>query len=139
MLSILSCSSWSSVCLLWRNVYLGLLPLFLPGIFVVIELCELIVYFEKQALILCIICKYFLPFCKLSFCFVYRFLCCAKGFPCGSAGKESACNAGDLGSISGLERSPGEEKDYPLQYSGLENSMVFIVHGVEKSRTLGVL
>ena len=45
------------------------------------------------------------------------------GFPCGSAGKESACNVGDLGSISGLGRSPGEGKDYPLQYSGLENSM----------------
>ena len=43
------------------------------------------------------------------------------GFPCGSAGKESACNAGDLGSIPGLGRSPGEGKGYPLQYSGLEN------------------
>ena len=41
----------------------------------------------------------------------------------GSAGKESACNAGDLGSIPGLERSPEEGKGYPLQYSGLENSM----------------
>ena len=38
-------------------------------------------------------------------------------FPCGSAGKESACNAGDLGSIPGLEISPGEGKGYPLQYS----------------------
>ena len=56
-------------------------------------------------------------------------------FPCGSAGKESACNAGDLGSISGLGRSPGEEKGYPLQYSGLENSMDHIVHGVAKSWT----
>ena len=45
------------------------------------------------------------------------------GFPYGSAGEESACNAGDLGSIPGLGRSPGEEKGYPLQYSGLENSM----------------
>jgi len=44
-------------------------------------------------------------------------------FPCGSAGKESTCNAGDLGSIPGLGRSPGEGKGYPLQYSGLENSM----------------
>ena len=44
-------------------------------------------------------------------------------FPCGSAGKESACNAGDLGLIPGLGRSPAEEKGYPLQYSGLENSM----------------
>ena len=58
-----------------------------------------------------------------------------EGFPCGSAGKESACNAGDMGLIPGLERSPGEEKGYPLQYSGLENSMECIVHGVTKSRT----
>ena len=52
-----------------------------------------------------------------------------------SAGKESACNAGDLGSIPGLGRSPGEGKGYPLQYSGLENSMDCIVHGVAKSQT----
>ena len=45
------------------------------------------------------------------------------GFPCGSVGKESACNAGDLASIPGLGRSPGEGKGYPLQYSGLENPM----------------
>ena len=57
------------------------------------------------------------------------------GFPCGSAGKESACNAGDLGSIPGLERSPGEGKGYPLQCSGLENSMNSIVHRVSKSWT----
>ena len=57
------------------------------------------------------------------------------GFPCGSAGKESACSAGDLGSIPGLGRSPGEGKGYPLQYSGLENSIDCIVHGVAKSGT----
>ena len=57
------------------------------------------------------------------------------GFPGGSAGKESACNAGDLGSIPGLGRSPGKGNGYPLQYSGLENSMDYIVHGVTKSRT----
>ena len=45
------------------------------------------------------------------------------GFPGGSAGKESTCDAGDLGLISGLERSPGEGNGYPLHYSGLENSM----------------
>ena len=45
------------------------------------------------------------------------------GFPGDSDNKESACNAGDLGSIPGLGRSPGEGKSYPLQYSGLENSM----------------
>ena len=57
------------------------------------------------------------------------------GFPCGSAGKESACNVGDLGSIPRLGKSPGEGKGYPLQYSGLENSMDCIVHGVAKSQT----
>ena len=57
------------------------------------------------------------------------------GFPCGSASKESACNAGDLGSIPGLGRSPGEGKSYPFQYSGLENSMDCTVYGVTKSRT----
>ena len=46
-----------------------------------------------------------------------------KGFPGGSEGKESACNAGDLRSIIGLETSPEEGNDYPLQYSCLENSM----------------
>ena len=45
------------------------------------------------------------------------------GFSCGSAGKEFASNAGDLGLIPGLGRSPGEGKGYPLQYAGLENSM----------------
>ena len=59
---------------------------------------------EKQTLILCL--------------HIYKL-----GFPCGSAGKEFACNVGDLGLIPGLGRSPGEGKDYPLQYSGLENSM----------------
>ena len=54
-------------------------------------------------------------------------------FPDSSVGKESACNAGDLGSIPGLGRSPGEGKGYPLQYSGLENSMDCIIHGVAQS------
>ena len=57
------------------------------------------------------------------------------GFPCGSAGKESAHNAGDMALIPGLGRSPGEGKGCPLQYSGLENSMDCIVHGVAKSWT----
>ena len=57
------------------------------------------------------------------------------GFPWGSAGKESTCNAGDLGSIPGLGRSLGKRKSYPFQYSGLENSMDCIVHGVAKSWT----
>ena len=55
------------------------------------------------------------------------------GFPDSSVSKESACNAGDPGSIPGLGISPGE--GYPLQYSGLENSMDRIVNGVAKSRT----
>ena len=65
--------------------------------------------------------------------FMFSFL--KMGFPGGSAGKESTCNAGDLGSVAGLGRSPGERKGYPLQYSGLENSMDCVVHGVAKSRT----
>ena len=61
---------------------------------------------------------------------------CVGGFPGGSAGKEFACNAGDLGSIPALGRSPGEGKGYPpFQYSGLENSMDHIAHGVAKSWT----
>ena len=55
--------------------------------------------------------------------------------PCGSAGEEAACNMGDLGSVPGLGRFPGEGKGYPVQYSGLENSMDCIIHGVTKSRT----
>ena len=68
-----------------------------------------------------------------------------RGFPGGSNGKEFACNAGDLGLIPGLGRSPGEGKYsyplekgiliYPLQYSDLKNSMDCIIHGVAKSRT----
>ena len=62
------------------------------------------------------------------------------GFPHGSEGKESVCNAGDLGLIPGSRRSPGEGNDYPLQYSCLKNSMDrgawgATVHGVAKSWT----
>ena len=57
------------------------------------------------------------------------------GFPCSSAGKESVCNVRDLDSIPGLERSPGEGKGYPFQYSSLKDSMDYAVHGVAKSRT----
>ena len=56
-------------------------------------------------------------------------------FPGGSAGKEYTCNVGDLDSIPGLGRSPGERDHYLLHYSGLENSMDCIVHGVAKSWT----
>ena len=58
-----------------------------------------------------------------------------KGFSDGSAGKEFACNVGDLGLIPGLGRFPGEGDGYPLQYSGLENSMDCVDHGVTKSWT----
>ena len=63
-----------------------------------------------------------------------------RGFPGGSAGKESTCNAGDLGSVPGLGRSPGEGQGYPLQYSCLENPMDrgaqwATVHGVTESDT----
>ena len=57
------------------------------------------------------------------------------GFPCGSTGKESACNVGDLGSIPELGRSPGGGHGNPLQYSGLENFMDCKVNGVTKSQT----
>ena len=57
------------------------------------------------------------------------------GFPCGSAGKESAFDVGDLGLIPRLGRSLGEGKGYRLQFPGLENAMDCIVHGVAKSWT----
>ena len=53
-----------------------------------------------------------------------------RGFPGSSTGKESACNGGDPTLIPGLGSSPGERKSYPLQYSGLENSMDHIILGV---------
>ena len=56
-----------------------------------------------------------------------------SGFPGSSAGKESASSTGDLGLIPGLGRSPGERSGYPLQYSGLENSMDCVVHEVTES------
>ena len=58
-----------------------------------------------------------------------------EGFPSSSASKESACRAGDPGSIPGSGRSPGEGNSYPLQYSGLENPMDCVVHGAAKSQT----
>ena len=65
----------------------------------------------------------------------FRFSTLILGFPCGSAGREFTYNAEDLGETPGLGRCPGEGKGYPLQYSGLENSMDCTVHGVAKSRT----
>ena len=66
---------------------------------------------------------------------VWKWGCTFNWVPGSSAGKESTHNAGDLGSIPGLGRSLGERKGYPLQYSGLENSMDCIVPGVAKSQT----
>ena len=57
------------------------------------------------------------------------------GLPGSSTGKESTCSAGDPSSVPGPERSPGEWNGYPLQYSSLDNSTVYIVYGVAKSRT----
>ena len=73
------------------------------------------------------------------FCSVNRFICVIfyipQSFPHSSVSKESACNAGDLGFIPRLGRSPGETIGYPLQYSGLENSMDCIVHGLTNCQT----
>ena len=72
-----------------------------------------------------------------SFFFIYKSF---EGFHSGSAGKLSACNAGDPGLIPGLGKSPGERKGYPLQYSCLENSMdrgawQATVLGISKSKS----
>ena len=69
------------------------------------------------------------------FLLVIYFIHSSVGYLSGSNGKESACNVGDAGLIPGLGRSPGAGKGYPLQYSGLENSMDCTVHGVAKSQT----
>ena len=76
-----------------------------------------------------------LPRTVLDILYTASHLSNTEGFPCDSAGKESVCNAGDLSSVPGLGRSPGEVKDYPFQYSGLENSMDCIVHEVAKNQT----
>ena len=64
---------------------------------------------------------------------LFREVSSHRGFPDSSVGKESACSAGDFGSIPGSGRSPGEGKGYPHQYSDLENSMD--IHGIEKGQT----
>ena len=69
-------------------------------------------------LIFICLCQVLIAACRIFSCGIWNL-----GLPDGLAGKESACNAGNLGSIPGLGRSPGEGKGYPLQYSGLENSM----------------
>ena len=84
-----------------------------------------IAFFSKLQTIILTFFKYI---CK----FVCNFVKC-MGFPCGSADKESTCNAGDLVSIPGLGSSPGERKGYPLQYSGLENSLGYRPWGLKES------
>ena len=89
------------------------------------------------------ICNFFEELFSLSHSvvFLYFFALFIKmaylslGFLGSSAGNELACSGGDLGSVTRLGRSPGEGNGYPLQYSGLENSMNCIVHGVIKNRT----
>ena len=65
--------------------------------------------------------------------FIPLFSNVVRGFPCGSADKDSACNAGDLGLTPGLGRSAGEGRSYSLWYAGLESSMVCAVRGVAES------
>ena len=65
---------------------------------------------------------------EISICWYWQYILTQEGFPHSSVGKESGCNAGDPSLIPGLGRAPGEGKSYPLQYSGLENSMD-TVHG----------
>ena len=77
--------------------------------------------------------SYFKP--KVNSCLCETFIIKRWSFPDSSVGRESACHAGDPSSIPGLGRSAGEGKGYPLQYSGLENSMDCIVHGIAKCRT----
>ena len=96
----------------------------IPPPYMQIQLDSTISYME--------ICIYTIHISTYTDCAV---LCCLLGFPDSSVGKESACNAGDPSLIPGSGRSPGEGKRYPLQYSGLENSMDCIVHGVAKSQT----
>ena len=73
-----SCVCWPTVCLLWINVCLGLLPTSWLGCFFGTELHELLVYFENQSSVSCVICYCFLPFWGLLFHLAYSFLCCAK-------------------------------------------------------------
>ena len=85
MLSIFSCARWPSVCLLWRNVCLGLFPTFWFGLFVFLGLscmsCLYILEINPLSVVSFTI-YYFLPFWGLSFHLAFSFLCCAKAFKC---------------------------------------------------------
>ena len=97
-------------------------------------------YFEKKIFMLPgpLLSLYFTSFLFFSLSYFIRICFWLRDFTFdgSSFGKESTCNAGDLGLIPGLGRSPEEGKGYPRQYSGLENSIDCIVHGVTKSQTL---
>ena len=110
------------------------------------NLCWHLAFYMPQQGWKIMLCYFILPLFLLFVCFCSSILqhlifiqwqeyLLSLGFPCSSASKESTCNAGDLGSIFGLGRSPEEGKGYPLQYSGLESSMDCIVHGITKSWT----
>ena len=96
-------------------------------------MCVCVYYINNVYIYACVcvhthkMCRYIMYMCVCVYTYV--------GFPWGSDGKESACNARDLGSIPGLGRSPGEGKGYPLQYSGRKNSIDCIVHRVTESDT----
>ena len=101
------------------------------GVYVCVSVCSSMQLYHEKCVVSCnhhhnkdtyLFCHHTTPLCYLL-------------ISCGSAGRESTCNEGDLGSIPELGRSPGEGKGYPLQYSGLENSMDCIIHGITKSRT----
>ena len=133
MLGIFSCVCCSSVCLLWINVYLRLLPIFLLRFFFVIfKLYKLFVNFGNWALICCIIYKHFLPVCSLSFHFVYDTLCCAK-----------ICLIRShlfIFVFISIALDSGEGNGNPLQCSCLENprdrgAWWAAVYGVTQSRT----
>ena len=72
------------------------------------------------------------PCCLCSYCLTVFIFPWYKYFLDSSFGKESTCNARDLGSIPGLGRSPGDRKGYPFQYSVLGNSRECIVHGIKE-------
>ena len=132
ILNIFSCAYWPSVCLLCRNPYLDFCLFF-----------DWVLFFSYWAAwAVCIFCRLipcqlhcfqiFPPILNIIFSFSLWSSKGWKGLPCGSADKESTCNVGDLGSIPGLGKSPAKGKGYPLQYSGLENSMDCIVNGVAR-------
>ena len=137
---ILSLSFWCSLsCLDFSDhLFLNLsfiLSMSLDSIFWFLDVSSSFISEITSSLLISVILFFFFFFQYTLVIFNNRLLFIYLGFPCGSAGKESACNAADLGSVPGLGRPPGEGKGYPLQCSGLENSMNCIFHGVAKSQT----